>query len=530
MKKLRSTLYPFSPTKACVTDFLSNFHKSPYFSRTDFNCLLDSHVPKLLDFDIGLDSVKKMVWVFEFDVLPYNAVLEHCNGFKFEYTLTNCVYALLYRVLAAPVVEVPKSISYSLEWCIVPKFRFDFSQHEQEWLLNLKPHQRARCLFAYNQLKISSVLPRTLDVFPKCDELLLGKSKPRIIWSVPPTIQAFLGPVFRQLTLHLKKVFDGRFIFEGDQRFTIYFACGLVASELSEWFTYSVAVLESRVVDWCGVFLGDDTFVLYWDGCVKSLECDFSSFDSSQRTAAQLRLQDWYKLFGLPQVFIDACDHVSKMWLRVRYGKERKFSFKIKPPTPQTATGKPDTCIGNTLLNIDSTVHVMRGGRYSDYGFEAKLIYHAIFTDGTFLKGFWCRNLFGTFTWTCLPSQMIKLCKTFDFTNTSTLQGIFLKNLSSVGYSSTPLIRVMLKRFNIDFSKRSMRFWKVYSDCLNVLDESSLVSFCVRRYKVSFSLFVSLESLLLVTPLGSPLHHPLWARLAKRDYGDWGGPLEILLI
>lgn len=526
-KKYRSNLWPFSPTKACDLPTCLDFSKSPYFSDLDFVSLLTPHVPSLLPYDSHLPPVEKIVWFYEFKFLPRNSYLEHGLGYKFEQTLTNSVYALIYRVLAVPEVVFPASIDFPDDWFSLPPLNFAYRAHELEWLENLKPHQKHRCTKAYGELQQSINWPRSLDVFPKCDELLLAKSKPRIIWNVPPILQAFLGPLFRQVTLHMKEHFDGRKVYlSGGKKFTLFFACGVESSDLSNWANYSVAMLRAGVIDWAGIFLGDDTLVLYiQDGVIKSMENDFSAYDSTQRDAAQKRLVHFYKKIGIPDLYCSACLHISNMKLRVRYGDKKQFSFKIKLPSMQTATGKPDTCVGNSIMNMDATVQFMCSrASYEDYGFVAKQSFHNKWTDGSFLKGFWCLNQEGWYSWNALPSCLIKLLKTFTYKGES-LRSLLCKNLSSVGLSQTPIVSALIRHFGVT-GVQNPNLVRVFGNESVPLSISPLIEFLENRYSVPITWFISLQDLLLRADLGSNVSHPLWSVLASVDHGDGDGLLE----
>lgn len=464
------------------------------------------------------------MWFFHFSFLPYNSVLEHGLGYKFEQTLTNSVYALIYRVLAVPEVVFPTSIDFPDDWFSIPFLDFQYRAHELEWLENLKPHQRSRCVKAYGELLQSVNWPRTLDVFPKGDELLLAKSKPRIIWNVPPVLQAFLGPLFRQVTLHLKQYFDGvRIYSSGGQKFTLYFACGIDSSDLSNWANRVVAMLRSGVIDWAGVFLGDDTLVLFVEnGVIKSMENDFSAYDSTQRDAAQRRLVHFYKKMGIPDLYCSACLHISNMKLRVRYGDSRQYSFKVKLPTMQTATGKPDTCVGNSIMNMDATVQFMtKRCSYAQYGFVAKQVFHDVWTHGTFLKGFWCLNQEGFYSWNALPSCLIKLLKTFTYKGES-LRELLCKNLSSVGLSQTPIVRDLISAYGVT-GVPQQNLVRVFGNEAVPLSINPLIEFLENRYSVPITWFISLRDLLLRSSLGANVSHPLWSVLAAVDHGDGGG-------
>jgi len=507
--------------------------RSPLFSSSDFLALLTPHRPQLLLPDFNVKSFpEKIVPFFDINPVPWGyPFVDHCYGFKFEQTFTNSIYALIYRVLAVLTVPSPSKIPFGYDWLNnVEQMNYDPSIHVPEYLLNLKPHQIERIMKAMEVLKYTVSPPNSVDVFPKCDELVL-KMKPRIIWNVPPFYQALLGPVTRLLTTHMKHVFDGKKFFRSKTHiFTLKFACGVVSSDLSLWFTENVALLLSAQISWAGIFLGDDTFILYLDnGQIKCIESDFSAFDSTQRLAVQQRTQVLYQLLGMPPHFSEYFLKVAHPKLTVRYGDKRQFKFKIKLPTPQTATGKPDTCVGNSLINIDATVNFMEGVPYSAYGFSAKIRRHDNFCFGTFLKGFWTLGFDGLYHWGYLPSLSIKLLKTFDFKPTDTLAAKLCNNLSSIGFCSTPPIRQLINRFSPTMVQ-SNTIYKVFSRDFPPIVEDKMWEFMVYKYGSDIRpLMQSLIHLLEITPLGSRLYHPLWKILADVDYGD-GVRLEALLL
>lgn len=522
--RLRSCNIPFNKTKPCDPPEKVNDSRSPLFSSSEFYSLLEPHTPRKLrpdDEKVGYQT--KIIPLIQINPMPYHSELMHCYGFKFEPTFSNSIYALLYRVLAVPSVTIPKKIDLPLTWLDqLTRFSYFYEPSELDYIQNLKPHQRLRITRAYADLDYSKNPPHSLDVFPKCDELLM-KAKPRIIWSVPAFYQALLGPVIRAFTFYMKTVFDGIRIYTspGGKHFTLKFACGLVAEDLDDWFNTSLAALRAGKVNWCGIFLGDDTAILYIEnGIIKARESDFSAFDSTQRSAVQKRIIRIYSIVGVPDVFLPYFWSMCTSKLVVRYGPDRKYRFKITLKEPQTATGKPDTCVANTLINMDSTIHVMDGGKYSDYGFEAKTKFHDRIANVTFLKGYWCLDLKGKYVWNYLPSLSIKLLKTFSLNRMETLHGKICENLSSIGPCSAPLIDTLITRFLPSYKKVSTIF-HVFAESWRPLNECKSHKFLVQRYgEDSPSLFLSLSSLLKTVSLGSVLYHPLWSRLASVDYGD----------
>ncbi len=533
IRRLRSCKRPYVLTKPCDPPEVIDDRKSPLFSTSDFLSLFSPHYPVLLPPDdrFHFTDFSKIIPIININPLSVHSELQHAYGFKFEQTFTNSIYALLTRVLAVPSVPIPKYINIPTTWLEqIQRLSYFPEAAELDYLNNLKPHQKHRILQAYAELDFSKIAPKSLEVFPKCDELLF-KAKPRIIWNVPAFYQAFLGPVIRALTLHMKRVFDGLRIYTSLKglRFTLMFACGVVSKDLDSWFNRSCQLLRAGLIDWAGIFLGDDTAILYLqDGKICSRESDFSAFDSTQRSAVQKRIISLYKIVGVPEVFLPYFWSMASSRLVVRYGPDRKFKFKITLSEPQTATGKPDTCVANTLINMDSTIHMMDGGLYSDYGFDAKIKIHSHLADVTFLKGFWCLDITGHYVWNYLPSLSLKLLKTFTFGSTDTLKKKLCENLSSIGPCSTPIISTLIKRFIPEF-KQASTVYKIFSTDWRELHPVKINKFLMRRYGGEcLPLFHSLISQLEVVVLGSDLYHPLWRLLASVDYGD-GLKLEQLI-
>lgn len=511
-------------TKPCDPPDYVIDSRSPLFSSSDFLSLLSPHTPQILfpDLVYSTKEIKKIIPILNINPCPFSEELGHSYGYKFEPTFTNSIYAILYRVLAVPSVPIPQEICASKGWVTqVQKLQYVPTTAELDYISNLKPHQRVRITKAYGQLKYCVNAPATLEAFPKCDELLF-KGKPRIIWNVPPFFQALLGPVVRALTFHMKETFDGNRIYfsEKNKRFTLKFACGVVAEDLDYWFNHALSMLKNNLIDWAGIFLGDDTAVLYQEnGCIFARESDFSAFDSTQRSAVQKRILSHYEVLGVPEPLLGYFWAMASSKLVVRYGPDRNYKFKIAISEPQTATGKPDTCVANSLINMDSTIHVMDGGSYADFGFDAKIKVHTRIADVTFLKGFWCLDISGSYVWNYLPSLSLKLLKTFEL-GKATLKQKLCENLSSIGPCSSPLISTLIKRFIPEF-KVAPTIYKVFANTWRELVPRKINKFMTRRYgRDGMMMIQSLDSLLESVELGSELFHPAWMRLALVDYGE----------
>lgn len=532
---------PFDLVKPCDPPYKMDDSKSPYFSISDFQKLLTPHKPYLLGPDVAFPPLQVGIYPF-LDINPTpdgQNLVEHQFGYRYLPSFTNSVYSLVTRVLAVPPIEAPSVFPNDLLWYLEPIAHPGLYEDDAipEYKLNLKSHQRTRILNAFEGLDSCVDFSNATTIFPKSDELLF-KLKPRIIWNVPASFQAALGPLVRRMTLFLKDLLDGKRIFDTTHiiakdpdfphfparyvpcdRFTLCFACGMVAEDLDEWFNWNLQLLQDAKIDWAGIFMGDDVFVLERHGDrIVSLESDFSSFDSTQRDAAQLFLQSVYRSWGCREHDVELFDKMCTAPLKIVYGKNREFSFRLKLPTRQTPTGKPDTCLGNTILSVHATVHVMTGTHsYDDFGFKAKIKNHDKFSDGTFLKGFWCLGTDGLYHWGPLPSAVMKLLK--SFTPVEPRKGLE-QNLSSIGPVATPLVRVLQQRFPTTFVRADTDF-RVFSKrappwCFHQLDE-----FVSHRYGDDVPVMIKeVEDRLSIIPLGSVLHHPLWKILADVDYGD----------
>lgn len=465
------------------------------------------------------------------------SLVNHQFGYRFLPSFTNAIYSLITRVLAVPQIEFPDSFIDIVTWYnIAEKPTLTEAFVIPEYIENLKPHQRVRINNAFLNLESNYSFSSSTDCFAKSDELLF-KKKARIIWNVPPGFQAVLGPMVRQMTLFLKETLaNGHRIFSSidfttsnwhdflyPQQYTLCFACGMTSVHLDEWFNHSLFLLTSKMIQWAGIFMGDDTFVLYLDkdtGLIQCFESDYSAYDSTQREAAQSFLREVYSCWGVPKHVLEFFKKMASAPLKVKYGRERKCSFKIKLKTPQTATGKPDTCLGNTILNIHATVHsLLTPASFSDFGFVAKVHYHKDFSHGTFLKGFWCLGTDGLYHWGPLPSASMKLLK--SFIPVDTLEEGLSTNLSSIGPVSTPLVRVLISRFAPSIFLKPATDFKIFSTSAPSLSIPALENFLSYRYgRDALPLFYELEALLRVVKLGEYCYHPLWKILADVDYGD----------
>lgn len=524
-------------TKPCDPPYAIDDSKSPHFSAADFNKLLSPHRPYLLAMDSVMSPVAHGFYPFlEIDPTPDGQdLVNHQFGYRFLPSFTNAIYALITRVLAVPQVKFPSVFEDSLPWYNIeacPSILGFLVLND--YIAHLKPHQKARILKAIEDAKFSLDFSSATGAFAKSDELLF-KKKARIIWNVPAGFQAVLGPMVRQMTFFLKQtVADGKRIFQSTDfcdpnnapdspsNFTLCFACGMVAADLDDWFNYNLQLLQTNQIDWAGIFMGDDTYVLYRDfyGNIHSYECDYSAYDSTQRDAAQSFLRHVYQTWGVPEYALNLFKRMAEAPLKVQYGSNREFSFKIKLNSPQTATGKPDTCLGNTILNIHATIHHQVFGRsYEVFGFKAKEVRHSNPSFGTFLKGFWCRAVDGLYHWSPLPSAAMKMLKSMAPVP-SLLKGLQM-NLSSVGPVPTPLLRVLLQKYSPSSFTRQETDFKIFSEKTHDLLPLELESFLSYRYGPDApDLFNELEGALLSADLGDRVFHPLWKILADVDYGD----------
>jgi hypothetical protein len=359
-------------------------------------------------------------------------------------------------------------------------------------------------------------------MFPKTDELLVDKLKPRVIWNVPTPYQALLGPPVKRFTERLKSIMDGKTVYSYRRmRFTLYFACGIVADDLDQWYNTSVQMINAHLIDWAGVFLGDDSLILFMqNGKIVAKETDFSSYDRSQGKGCFRYVQGIYRHFGFTEEEIAARHDMFHCALKIRYGDKKQFSFKVRLKSPQMPTGQPGTCSDNSLLSASASIHVMSGGSFVDFGFIAKTKI-VNYRDCTFLRGFWCVDLFGVYRWNYLPSVAIKVLKTlkvhsdmFPFSFNSSLSAL-KASFSSIGPCASPILRVFVQRFGdgtVD-PRFALRLARVEKSHLNAFE---LHRFLKNRYG-DVDLIYSLERRCEKVELFGDLRHPAWAVLAQ-DY------------
>jgi hypothetical protein len=234
-------------------------------------------------------------------------------------------------------------------------------------------------------------------------------------------------------------------------------------------------------------------------------------------------LRNIYRSWGVPQWALDLFKKMAEAPLKVVYGRDKQFKFKIKLSTPQTATGKPDTCLGNTLLNMHATIHVMEYGyQYEDFGFVAKLKHHNTAWRnhfGTFLKGAWILDCNRVYRWCPLLGGVMKLLK--SFTPVKSLEVGLKQNLSSVGPVSTPLYRTLIERFAPSNYTKPITDYKIFATSTPDIPAAYWRTFINYRYGEGvYEAVVSLEAKLKTVSLGDYLYDPLWERLALVDYGD----------
>lgn len=519
---------PLSVTPQAIRPKKLNFRKSLLLTEEDFISLLTPHTPRLLYPDAVSTRKPAIYPLFLIDPSSstHLASLDHEFGFVFTPCLTNSVYALLTRILMPLPNPVPKTLPsyilrffYSYPPCVTAPD--NYQRYKDTW----KPHNRERLQRAEDDLKESLSLPSNTDLFCKSDELLIDKMKPRVIWGVHPKYQVLIGPHVMRMTEYYSLLFDGFRIhyFEG-KKFTLCFACGMVAEDLDKWLEYNLELLYAGQIDFCGIFLGDDSLILkIVDGVLTAIENDFEKFDRSQEEACVDFVQSIYKHNAVDFFSLEARLAMFNTKLRIKYGKNREFSFSIALPHPQQPTGQPGTCLDNTLLNISSTVHVQLGGTYSDFGFYAKTK-TLPFTQATFLRGFWCKGSDDKYHWNYLPSVCIKLLKSltrpeklFPF-SLDPLKACANAMFSSVGLSQTPLIRIGVRRFASGLKPIEKKMTISRSSDSVPLDPSYLATFLITRYGLEgFWMIMDLEKKFETATLGGDLTHPAWKILAV-DY------------
>lgn len=342
---------------------------------------------------------------------------------------------------------------------------------EDAWLRNFSGHKLARNSAALarirdNHFDLDDPSVRVVTAMVKSDETLARRQsnepglKPRMIATLQPEIQAFLGPAFLVVAQRLACIWTWdmslapRMCILQDyaKRSTGYgvnyhmtYAYQPTARKLTEWMRSVVESYRSRTeIDFFlrVIVAGDDHLVMYAfpKGPLCWLEGDVSMCDQSQTYPTLMRDVSRYCALGLPYPMAMLVLELAHSAIILDLTKSRgEYSIEVIPKMGTKLSGGPDTscgtsiCVGEMVISamfyefIDWAVCNPLGARlhrnpspsdiepgYSrsclDRGMQVK-VKAGLYTEtciATFLKGWWVPTSEGPI-WTPLPSRIFKV-------------------------------------------------------------------------------------------------------------------------
>jgi hypothetical protein len=282
-------------------------------------------------------------------------------------------------------------------------------EREEDWYLLLDGPKKKLYIETRRQMDTGYCKDQDTGVFSKTDETL-AKPKPRVILNVPKKVQCITQPELRPVTKRFATWADGITFFQVfDVRFTLYFAYGVVALDLSTWWERVILLPGCYHL----IFMGDDSLLLDgYSSPPRWYEGDFKQFDQSQgEDALQSAVAVMVRLGLSPSVAEEELRSYTCR-CKVRYKEYFRFEFLAKW---LRATGGGATSLGNSIVNCLAWVHLLtthRPGTLTEVIISrsmAKLgleIVGAWSSHPTFLKGWWVVG-----QWWPLPSQVLKLGK-----------------------------------------------------------------------------------------------------------------------
>lgn len=260
----------------------------------------------------------------------------------------------------------------------------------------------------------------------KCDEGIFAISKmvPRLITNQSGEEFLAMGKQTSEISKWVHEVLfsleaDKPIILEGIPYY-FYFVAGSTSSDLDAWMKRSI---ESGAGVWTLV-MGDDSYsYVIEESSVYWLENDFSAYDRTQHFLLRKCVDKMLKLSGYEELV---------RFRKAMYGKSLKFDKekdgKKSPPVvdiygvpaDMRYTGEAATCLDNSLINIVAFAVCHSQSGFSDQileqnflklGLKSKIKRHYFVQHGTFLRGSFLPNIDGGYTWTRLPSFLLKFGK-----------------------------------------------------------------------------------------------------------------------
>jgi len=426
-------------------------------------------------------------------------------------------------------------------------------------------------------------LVRSIKVNIKADEVLLKPEwVPRPIHAVDPRVAVRLGPAIYQASERIKQYFTFRVVamlelynseicFQLLAPVTVTYGAGRTAEELSAWFHLAIDRVGVHII-----VAGDDSVVVINDGSkLWFYEGDIRQNDHSVRKDA-LEFE-WRVLLDAgcseEDIALLRANASAPCTLALRNGNGEKIVLRRQA---ERNTGGVDTTVGNSLGVAGGWLHVMAAARDIRNAAEVETLFAQTgltlvlkLTSGhrqdlglslcppSFLKGLWypihyalpgpigpvaTDTVFGkpevAWVWAPLLSRLLKISKTLtDPRVTQRLQGEARATLTLHEALSRHLVSVA--KSMLSFSNPApIKSW--YEKIIAAHPHATVIEpAAIERWKTQGGFAPPVETVRInamwydVSPdeildfyahvqeitVGSFSRHPMWAVMARRDYG-----------
>ena len=300
------------------------------------------------------------------------------------------------------------------------------------WIDTLDARQKRNLKMASNS-RVRQEVKRTVSVQVKCDEALFVKEKlvPRILTNQSGEEFLAMGKQTSEISLwvheHLFSI-DPIPIEISGLKYFCFFVAGASSYELDN---FVWKALTSPFGVWVLV-LGDDSLSIVHQvllfGEVTSvktyfLENDFSQYDRTQHSLLRKLVDDILERSGYKELVIERKNMYSRKLVFPREVDNRPRPPLVDinlAPADMRYTGEAATCLDNSIINIitfcvchsqSGASDLMLEANFAHLGLKAKIIRHQELENATFLKGSFLPNVIGRYTWTRLPSFLLKFGK-----------------------------------------------------------------------------------------------------------------------
>lgn len=338
-------------------------------------------------------------------------------------TIENQLATILFRVIMIPNSTID---THHVIWeKFITCFKEVHLDHKviDNWWQSLRPEQKKNMMLVEKDLA-NGILTKHIPFGIKGDELINSSDKfiPRLLSLQSGQEFYFMGEQTSALSHwvsnHLFGKIPSHFFLENGYKFTFYFTCGAVSSDIDDYFD-----AVKQIPGYHTVVMGDDSLTMVVGETIYWIENDFSKFDRTQCNQLRKVNDDWLERHGYTDLIEFRKQEYAKEWaFRV---KSDTWKFPKRPKdlngdeVEMRYTGEADTCFGNSMITIRAFIAVVSSGfgntaarmtkGYAKLGLKVKCNFMEKYP--TYLKGVMIHDVLGKLRWVRLPSFILKFGK-----------------------------------------------------------------------------------------------------------------------